>query len=859
MIEAAHISIGPKIGTPPPLPLPPFMVESEAQQERDVNGVHPTNAEFCQAIFSDLSAGGTPLVTAKMGDPSQGGWTPRPVSEIDQICHSSANTYFNCASFRPDHDGSWVAKKEQAPAYHAVVLDDVGTKVAREAIPDIVPTWELETSPGNFQVGFKLNPPLQEASVVEQLQKRIAAAGLTDKGAGGMARWMRLPNGVNGKEKHLVDGQPFTCCLHAWNPDAAYSAAALGDLLAPNVPVAPTKRAAKSKSGANSDLNWEVYQPREAENPVLKAFKANGLYKRHIGPGKHEVTCPWASEHTDQLDSGTVYYEPNDTFSKGGFRCQHSHGDKYRLREIAEHFGLNASQVINKPLIRVVQGELDGVVAAAESVLASQEGVFQAGGLIVKAAFDARTGDYGLNALSEAEVTRILAKGAHWEKLDGRSGEWRRTDPPMRHVMVLHRGDRFDRLLPVVGLARQPYYRPDGFLTTASGYDPVSQRIGVFDGAKFPAVGTSRVEAEKAFDLIRDLLTEFHFVSDADKAAAFSAILTAAVRPSFDLAPAFHVQAPASGSGKSYLCEVISGFAGPGTPARMSYPKTSDEATKAIMAVLLGAPAVIEFDDMDTDWLPHGSINRMLTSRSITDRILGQSKTATVSTTALVLGSGNNVEPIRDLARRVVTIKLNTRSAMPGTIKYAGNPVAKLRADREKYVSAALTIIEAWKAAGSEKTDVLPVASYDGPWTDHCRHPLIWMGLPDPASNLIQQMHTDPDAEALNAVLVQWHKKYSHSVRTIRSVLGDMSATNVHEAIEELPGQQSGRFNPSKLGWYFKKNMNRIVGGYMLEQVDSSERKAWKVVKVEGGEPASPALPASADALPEDVAPEHAF
>ncbi|WP_162234268.1 DNA-primase RepB domain-containing protein [Novosphingobium sp. Leaf2] len=827
-------------------------MEAEAQQEHTGTGTHPTNAEFCQAIFSDLSAGAASMVAAKSGDPTQGGWYPRPASELGQVCDSSANTYFNCASFRQADDGTWAARKELAVAYHALVLDDVGTKVAREAIPDIAPTWELETSPDNFQVGFKLNPPLQDASAVEQLQKRIAAAGLTDKGAGGMARWMRLPNGVNGKEKHRVDGQPFTCRLQAWNPDTGYSADVLGGLLAPNVTSASTKRSTKSKAGANSDLNWDVYQPSATENPVLTAFNANGLYKRQIEPGRHEVTCPWASEHTDALDTGTAYFEPSDEFPKGGFRCHHAHGDRYRLREVAEYFGLSASQVSNKPLIRVVQGELDGVVAAAESVLASQDGVFQAGGLIVKAALDARTGDYGLNALSEAEVTRILAKGAHWEKLDGRSGEWRRTDPPMRHVTVLHRGDHFERLRPVVGLARQPYYRADGSLTTASGYDPVSQRIGVFDGSKFPSVGTSRQDAEEALALIDELLAEFYFPSEADKAAAFAAILTAAVRPSFDLAPAFHVSAPASGSGKSYLCEVISGFAGPGTPARMSYPKTSDEATKAIMAVLLGAPAVIEFDDMDTDWLPHGSINRMLTSRSI-------SKTATVSTTALVLGSGNNVEPIRDLARRVITIKLNTRSAMPGTIQYAGNPVAKLRAEREVYVSAALTIIEAWKCAGSPKTPVPPVASYDGPWAEHCRHPLIWMGLPDPASNLIQQMHADPDAETLKAMLAGWYKRYGDTVKTVRAILEDVGATTLHDAIEDLPGQQTGRINRSKLGWYFKKNMNRIVGGYMLEQVPTGERVAWKVVKVEGGEPASPPLPAPADALPENVAPEQMF
>jgi len=49
---------------------------------------------------------------------------------------------------------------------------------------------------------------------------------------------------------------------------------------------------------------------------------------------------------------------------------------------------------------------------------------------------------------------------------------------------------------------------------------------------------------------------------------------------------------------------------GPG----QSYPTTSEEATKVILSLLLTSPAVIEFDDMDTDWIPHGTIKRMLTA-----------------------------------------------------------------------------------------------------------------------------------------------------------------------------------------------------------------------------------------------------
>lgn len=240
----------------------------------------------------------------------------------------------------------------------------------------------------------------------------------------------------------------------------------------------------------------------------------------------------------------------------------------------------------------------------------------------------------------------------------------------------------------------------------------------------------------------------------------------------------------------------------------------------------------------------------MLTSRSITDRILGVSKTATVSTSVLVLGSGNNVGPLRDLARRVVTINLNARSEAPGTLTYLGNPTGALRAERERYVMAVLTIIEAWKAAGAPKTPVPSIASYNGAWSHYCRQPLLWLGLPDPATALLEQMKTDPDADNLRRLLEEWHREHGEQALTLRKLLGDSyGESELHEALMDLPVVEKGNINRSRLGHYLKRNRDRIVSGFMLQRVENSERTAWRVVKVETGEgtatPPSPSLPES--------------
>jgi hypothetical protein len=64
----------------------------------------------------------------------------------------------------------------------------------------------------------------------------------------------------------------------------------------------------------------------------------------------------------------------------------------------------------------------------------------------------------------------------------------------------------------------------------------------------------------------------------------------------------------------------IGAFAGPAGNAKVSYPTTSEEATKVILSLLLTSPAVIEFDDMDTDWIPHGTFLCQRNGRPIIQR-----------------------------------------------------------------------------------------------------------------------------------------------------------------------------------------------------------------------------------------------
>lgn len=792
-----------------------------------------SNATFLESAIGDIGEGASAAVCSKPGDPTGGGWNAEAAVDVDAQCPSDRNNYLNCSTFKPDAEGKIRARKEQFDAFHFVLFDDVGTKVERARLADFKPTWEIETSPGNSQIGIRLREPIRDVATVKRLQDAIIAAGLCDPGANGVGRWARLPNAINGKAKHRDERGAFRCRLIEYDPEQCYSVEDLAGAFELNLAPAsrPVNRSVSLVTNAGGD---GVFTPMPSENPVLTALRERGLYKRTISAGKHDVTCPWVDEHTDELDSGSAYFEPDNDYPLGGFVCQHSHGDRYHISQFIDYLGVKPDQARGKARIDIVAGEMNRVRRAAEKALSFRGGYYQSGGAIVVVRTDPSTGDVSTELLTEAALTAALADAADWFRFDGRSKAWTRCDPPAKNVQTLLRAQSFDHLPVLTGLARQPYFREtDGELVTAPGYDGSSGRFAAFDANEFVMPAPTEDAARKALAELVRLLDEFRFASEEDRSAALCAMLTAAVRTSLPVAPAFNITASTPGSGKSYLASTIMPFAGPGPAFKTSYPVTAEEATKSMLSIFLAAPAGVLFDDMQTQWVAHGAINRALTSDTITDRVLGVSRTVTVGTRSFIMGTGNNIAPVRDMTRRVLTIRLHHKSAIPALEKYIGRPAEAVRADRGKYVVAALTIIAAWKAAGSPMTDAPSIASY-GTWSDHCRQPLLWLGLPDPATSLIDQLKHDPDQDDLERFLKAWHAAIGDMPVTLRRLI-DESGTdeNLSEAILDLPVMDRDVVNRNRLGWYLKRNANRVVDGFELQQVANSTRNAWRVVAIE--------------------------
>lgn len=173
-----------------------------------------------------------------------------------------------------------------------------------------------------------------------------------------------------------------------------------------------------------------------------------------------------------------------------------------------------------------------------------------------------------------------------------------------------------------------------------------------------------------------------------------------------------------------------------------------------------------------------------------------------------------------------------------------------------KYIVAALTICAAWKKAGCPRTDVSSIATYGGAWADYCRHPLIWLGLPDPATALLEQVRHDPDGDTLGHLLRAWYGAFGSMPTTIRKALDRADFDKpLDEALQDLPiVERDGSINRSRFGQFLRRNANRIVGGLEFKQATADGRTAWQVVPVDP--PPSPRSPPSDHAVTKTVGTE---
>ena len=307
------------------------------------------------------------------------------------------------------------------------------------------------------------------------------------------------------------------------------------------------------------------------------------------------------------------------------------------------------------------------------------------------------------------------------------------------------------------------------------GYDPKSRMFLAFKAGDFPpsAMAPTREDAVAALHRMKAPFRKFPFVDNAALSVALSGVLSAVVRGQLRTCPLHALDAPAAGTGKTKIAEIIGIIATGVPPSGIAYSRQGDENEKRLVSILRAGDPVILIDNVTAD-LEGDMLCSALSQDHVQARILGVSETVHLSTRSLVLATGNNLRVKGDLTRRTVVCRLDAQMANPEERAFDFDPVLEVQKDRAQLVVDALTILRAFITAGRP----VKLTSY-GSFEDWglVRGALVWLDQADPLDTKALLKAENPDledkAELMCALLASYKPGTQFTIKEIGAMRDD--------------------------------------------------------------------------------------
>jgi hypothetical protein len=495
-----------------------------------------------------------------------------------------------------------------------------------------------------------------------------------------------------------------------------------------------------------------------------------------------------------------------------------------------------------KGAIRLARGERARVTDEALAVLRKRGDLFERGGELVRVALagvEPVADDWLLDAFDRT-VKFIGARKVG----DGFEDEARDAPQWLGKRVNAKKGERGLRELRAVITA--PTMREDGTLLDKAGYDKATGLLLV--KGEWPRVPAkpSDGQMKAAAAMLWAPFAEFPFVDDAARSVMLAAILTAVVRQTLPLAPAFSFDAPAAGTGKTLLAFCLLALCG---MDRQAIPECRDdeEVRKRLLSTLRSGQPGVLFDNIRGQF-GSAALEAMLTTQVYSDRLLGGSRMLALPTAVLVLISGNNFRPSGDLWRRLLTCRIDAKTEDPERRSFAIEPFEHCTDNRQDMVAAALTLLRGFVVAGSPRTTPDKLASYEA-WDNRVRQAVVWLAaqdimpapIGDPVDAIERAKRAEPENQKLAALLTAAHATMGDRAWRVADLVkaSEQAAhapvmcpehiTVLRETLEEIAGEH-GKINPRKLGRWIEKQAERRCGGVWVEHAGIRWKVAlWRV------------------------------
>jgi hypothetical protein len=697
------------------------------------------------------------------------------------------------------------------------------------------PTWIIDSGRG-FWVFWRFRWPIPVDGKDGPLTARIEAYGLEIEKAfkpwtdncRNIDRIARLPGTVNHKTGRIAG-------VIAHNRDAAYE---LKDFPEPAKPEPQAEEQPSSTSSRSDKVDLEKL-PSRLRDRILRQVEAD---EDHSGVFHHVVTSlaelGFSANAIKELLTEHRLCVPDRYWERLGEEIARSMG------KASKEEGPPRGEKHPRPEIRLRAGEIPRIVDETEKALIDAgAAIYSRAGNLVRPVTDSVPAAKGrtttvarFRPMCGDNLADHAARVAQFRRFDMRSSNWVVADPPAAALRALLAREGEWRFPRVVGIITTPILRADGTVLSTPGYDPTTRLYLALDPSfVLPPVpeAPSKEQAQAALALLEELLDKFPFVTPVDRAVALSGILTSVIRGAISIAPMHAVRAHTAGTGKSYLVDLIATIATGRRCPVIAAGKSEDETEKRLGALLRDGVSIVSLDNVNAEL--GGDMLCQLTERPLVRvRILGKSEAPEFECRSTVFATGNNLTLLGDMVRRVLLCSLNAGVERPELRVFDFDPIERVLADRGKYVAAVMTMIKAYRAAGSPQV-CGPIGSYEE-WSSLVRSPLIWLGHADPVDSMEVARGEDPELQSIRELHARWRdhlgleRKYTSA--DIINIAGRRDTMNFggcgftfpefRDLLLRIAGEGSA-ISSRTLGKWLTRNGGRIVDGYVIHvKIDNS-------------------------------------
>ena len=432
-------------------------------------------------------------------------------------------------------------------------------------------------------------------------------------------------------------------------------------------------------------------------------------------------------------------------------------------------------------------------------------------------------------------LRRELNTRAEYQKFARVRNMWEPVNCPLDLVHNIAEVGDWKHFRPLEGIATAPFLRADGTICDTPGYDAPS-RVYYAPNAPFPQIPTdpNKDDADAAMERLLEPFSQFPFATEGARAGFLAHLLAAAARHAIDTRPVLIYSAPLAATGKTLLAGMPSRIADGVEPAERPFTDDGEELRKVLMSALLAGDSTLLLDN-----IPNGSRVRspvlcgFVTAPVYSDRRLGVSESPTLPNRCQVIGTGNNVTPSSDLARRCIVVRLDVEaeSARGRTFRIA-DLKEYVREHRARLLCDALLVIRAHLLAGSP-TNLHPLESFER-WSRFARDPVAWLGYGDAVAS--QECETEDELGPLRDAF-RWlsaHPTFATADFTARDLAKACEQLVVGEDLRraiEAAGCRDAT-DATKIGYWLRHHRDRIASGRKLVNVGTNQgTRSWHLKK----------------------------